>query len=369
MNIKLISILLCLFCVPLTSCGGEDEPASVSAQISVSSETLTFSGVGGEQAITVDTNHEWGTYASDSWIKVSPESSTSHKASITIAVQENTKTSPREGSVTIMSGAARKTIVIKQEAGEHKAPIYDCPEGYQLVWHDEFDQGVSLGKDWTHEVQRDHWVNNELQNYVKERTPNGSYVTEIIDGALHINCIKENGKVYSGRVYAKVNEGWQFGYIEARIKLPKGKGTWPAFWMMPVHVDWATEGWPKCGEIDIMEEVGYHPNYVSSSLHAEGHYHVNNTQVTKEVLCPGAEDDYHIYAMEWTEEYFQFYVDGKKTLYYANDGKGVRNWPYSKPYYVILNLAWGGDWGGNQGVDEKALPATMKVDYVRVFQK
>ncbi len=369
MKFKIILALLTFFTLPLISCGDDDDTVVSAAQISVSSESLTFKSEGGSQTISITTGREWGSYTSDTWIKVNPESSTSHQASVTITVDENAKTAPREGTVTIMSGAERKTITISQEAGEYKQPEYDCPEGYSLVWHDEFDKGVSLSSDWTHEVQKDHWVNNELQNYVKEHTPNGAYVTEIVDGSLHINCLKENGKIYSGRVYAKVNEGWQFGYVEARIKLPKGKGTWPAFWMMPVHVDWATEGWPKCGEIDIMEEVGYHPNYVSSSLHAEGHYHVNNTQVTKEVLCKGAEDDYHIYAMEWTEDYFQFYVDGKKTLYYANDGKGVRNWPYSKPYYVILNLAWGGDWGGSQGVDEKALPVTMEVDYVRVFQK
>ena len=114
--------------------------------------------------------------------------------------------------------------------------------------------------------------------------------------------------------------------------------------MMPVHFT----GWPDSGEIDIMEEVGYHPNYVSSSLHANAHVHTNNTQVTKEMYCPGAEDDYHVYAIEWTQEKITTFVDG---------------------FYVILNLAWGGDWGGSQGVDESALPVTMSVDYVRVFQK
>ena len=91
---------------------------------------------------------------------------------------------------------------------------------------------------------------------------------------------------YSGRVYAKVRQGWTYGYIEGRIKLPKGKGTWPAFWMMPVNF----RSWPADGEIDIMEEVGYHPNYVSSSLHANAHVHSNGTQVTHEMLCEGAED-------------------------------------------------------------------------------
>lgn len=170
-------------------------------------------------------------------------------------------------------------------------------------------------------------------------------------------------------MYAHVTEGWKYGYIEARMMLPKGKGTWPAFWMMPVEVDWAKEGWPACGEIDIMEEVGVVPNEVSSSLHATGHNHTNNTQVTKAKVIDRAEGEFHTYAIQWTEQNITTYVDGEVLLKYDNDGKGVTNWPYDKPYYIILNLAWGGDWGGMQGVDESALPASFVIDYVRVFQK
>ena len=209
------------------------------------------------------------------------------------------------------------------------------------------------------------WVNNELQNYVNHKTPEGALVTEVRNGKLRITALKENGKIYSGRVYAKQSEGWQYGYIEASIKLPKGKGTWPAFWMMPVNF----HSWPGDGEIDIMEEVGYHPNYVSSSLHANAHVHTNGTQVTHEMLCEGAEDDFHTYAILWTAKNITTYVDGKVQLSYDNKGKGRDDWPYDDPFYVIFNLAWGGDWGGAQGVDENALPATMEVDYVRVFQK
>ena len=171
--------------------------------------------------------------------------------------------------------------------------------------------------------------------------------------------------MYSGRVYAKRNTGWKYGYIEASIKLPKGKGTWPAFWMMPVNF----HSWPADGEIDIMEEVGYHPNYVSSSLHANAHVHSNGTQVTHEMFCDGAEGEFHTYAIEWTAENITTYVDGKVQLSYNNRGLGRDDWPYDDPFYVIFNLAWGGDWGGAQGVDESALPVTMEVDYVRVFQK
>jgi beta-glucanase (GH16 family) len=263
-----------------------------------------------------------------------------------------------------MSGAARKSISITQAAAE-KSP-YNAPEGYQLVWQDEFDSGSELNQnDWTHEVKGKGWVNNELQEYVNHKTPGGALVTEIKNGALRITALKENGKVYSGRVYAKVKEGWTYGYIEASIKLPKGKGTWPAFWMMPVNF----KSWPADGEIDIMEEVGYHPDYVSSSLHANAHVHSNNTQVTHEMKCAGAEGEFHTYAILWTAKNITTYVDGKVQLSYDNRGLGRDDWPYDDPFYVIFNLAWGGDWGGSQGVDESALPCTMEVDYIRVFQK
>jgi beta-glucanase (GH16 family) len=263
-----------------------------------------------------------------------------------------------------MSGSARETITVTQAAAVQAT--YYAPEGYKLVWQDEFNEGTELNPaDWTHEVQKDHWVNNELQNYVNHKTPQGRNVTDIMDGKLQIHCFKEDGKVYSGRVYAKVKEGWTYGYIEASIKLPKGKGTWPAFWMMPVNF----RSWPADGEIDIMEEVGYHPDYVSSSLHANAHVHSNGTQVTHEMYCKGAEGEFHTYAIEWTAQNITTFVDGKKQLSYDNRGLGRDDWPYNDPFYVIFNLAWGGDWGGSQGVDENALPATMEVDYVRVFQK
>ena len=255
---------------------------------------------------------------------------------------------------------------IKADLNTTHEPSGFVPEGYYMDWNDEFDESPELNAiHWTHEVQNAGWVNHELQNYVNHQTPQGSFVTEVKNDRLIIRCLKENGKIYSGRVYAHVKTGWKYGYIEARIKLPKGKGTWPAFWMMPVHFT----GWPKDGEIDIMEEVGYNPNYVSSSLHANAHVHSNGTQVTHEMFCAGAEDEFHIYGIEWTGQKITTYVDGKKQLEYANRGLGRDDWPYDDPFYVILNLAWGGDWGGSQGVDDSQLPVEMMIDYVRVYQR
>ena len=208
-------------------------------------------------------------------------------------------------------------------------------------------------------------MNHELQRYVAYGVLDGDHTAWVEDGVLNIRAMKHGGQVISARMNSR--ESWKYGYFEARIKLPKGKGTWPAFWMMP---DDQSDGWPTCGEIDIMEEVGVNPNYTSSSVHTQSYNHTKNTQKTKEIYTAGAEDEFHVYACEWTSESLKFYNDGKQFLEFKNDGTGNKNtWPFNKKFYVTLNLAWGGDWGGYAGVNEAALPTTMQVDYVRVFQK
>lgn len=240
-----------------------------------------------------------------------------------------------------------------------------APDGYELVWHDEFEEGTELGADWVHEVKPAGWVNQELQTYV-DGEHNGRRVTEIEDGKLKIHCFKDEDSIYSGRVYAMRNSGWLYGYFEAKIKLPQGRGTWPAFWMMPVE---RRDRWPNCGEIDIMEEVGFNPNYVVSTIHCENYNHTIGTQKTKEMFLPTAESDFHVYACEWTPERLRFFVDGEELSVFENEGNGHSTWPFDYAFYPILNLAWGGGWGGQQGVDETALPVTMEVEYIRVFQK
>lgn len=366
-SIALASVISLCACGGSNADGKNEVPDTLT--LTATPETFSFNAEGGEGKVTVNATREWSVFAtnSESWISVSPSSGMSGSASVNISVKANDTYEERKGSVTVKAGTERRFINISQEAAEKPQYAFSCPlDGYNLAWHDEFDEGETLNAaDWVHEVQKDHWVNNELQNYVNHESPNGKYVTELKNGKLRINCFKENGKIYSGRVYGKRKTGWKYGYVEASIKLPSGKGTWPAFWMMPVNF----KAWPDDGEIDIMEEVGVVKDEVSSSLHATGHVHSNNTQVTKKTMCKGAEGEFHTYGMEWTKDYFQFYVDGKKTLYYANPGTGKVDWPYDAPFYVIFNLAWGGDWGGMNGVDESALPITMEVDWVRVWQK
>ena len=363
----MLNTFLLSLAVALTGCGGSsDDPEPAVPTVTASPETISVPTDGGTYTVNVTTTgKEWGAYTESDFITVEAKNTAAQSGTITVTVPANPTTSARTGAVTIMSGVARMSISVTQAAAEK--PMYNAPEGYTLVWQDEFETGSELNaNDWTHEVKSSGWVNHELQNYVNHKTPDGALVTQVKNGTLRITALKENGKIYSGRVYAKVKTGWQYGYIEASIKLPKGKGTWPAFWMMPVNF----KSWPADGEIDIMEEVGGHPNYVSSSLHANAHVHTAGTQVTHEMLCEGAEDGFHTYAILWTEHNITTYVDGQVQLSYDNRGLGRDDWPYDDPFYVILNLAWGGSWGAaHGGVDESALPATMEIDYVRVFQK
>lgn len=248
-------------------------------------------------------------------------------------------------------------------------PDIYTPAGYQLVWRDEFNDPSLImpdAKEWWYETAEPGWVNNELQTYVAGRT--GDIITaDVSDGTLKIRAIKDGNRVYSARVNTRKN--WTYGYFEARLKLPKGKGTWPAFWMMPSV--WS--GWPEGGEIDIMEHVGCVPTEVSSSIHCKAYYHAIGTQKTAARKVAGVMDEFHTYALEWTPEYIKTYVDGKQLFYYNPDdysgGRNANTWPFNKPFELKLNLAWGGDWGGMMGVDESCLPATYEIDYVRVFQK
>ena len=367
------SILFLLAFTPaLYACGGDgDKEENTPSSIKTSVESISFDAAGGSNSFTVSTTGEWDAICQDSWVSIVKEGTLTTSGTVTVTAAANTSRNERTANITLLSGAARAYVKITQagKVPEPVDPTITVPEGYELVWNDEFNGDKLNTADWKHEVQGPGWVNNELQTYV-----NGSFdgkpVTEVKDGTLRINCFKHAGKVYSGRIYAHVNEGWRYGIFEARIKLPKGKGTWPAYWMMPVNNDFSANPWPRCGEIDIMEEVGYNPNYTSSSIHCDSYNHVKGTQKTAERLTAGAQDDFHLYRLEWTADYIKTYVDGKLLLTFNNDGKGnVSTWPFTRHFYLILNLAWGGDWGGAQGVDENALPATMEVDYVRVFQK
>ena len=330
-------------------CGSEPVPSASEATLTVSPAAVNATFEAQTVTLTVNATGDWGVAAADKdWCTVSPSGGIKGTSEVKLALATNRTGKERENTITFRYGSKTLEVPVKQGFSEEDLPPDPgeivVPDGYHLVWHDEFDEGPLLDPA--------HW-------------------TQVQDGSLHIHCFKEGGKIYSGRVYAHVGTGWQYGWFEARINLPKGKGTWPAFWMMPVGNDWNTNPWPMCGEIDIMEEVGCVPNEVSSSIHTQDYNHTKNTQKTHAMTIAKAEGEYHVYALEWTEDAITTYVDGKVQLAVKKSvlGSGHNQWPFHYAFYPILNLAWGGDWGGMNGVDESALPVTMSVDYIRVFQK
>lgn len=255
----------------------------------------------------------------------------------------------------------------KDDTAETNKPPNDSfvPEGYTQVWNDEFDNGKNRLPNtdlWFYETGDHGWGNNELQNYIAGVSGTDSCAI-VSGGTLKIIAKKKDNQVISVRMNTK--KSWKYGYFEARLKLPQGKGTWPAFWMLPQDF----KSWPLDGEIDIMEEVGYRPNWVSSAIHCNAYNHSIGTQKTGEQYIETADSDFHLYAVEWTENHIRGFVDGKMHFEFPNDKKGNKDtWPFDVPFYLKLNLAWGGNWGGAQGVDESALPALYEIDYVRVYQ-
>ncbi len=361
MRTKMILSAILVAAMGFASCGGDSETtyADDDSQVTLSVSEVSLTPEAQSFTVDVTADREFAAYVSADWLDVTPKNSINRNEKLTVSVQQNTADEERKATLTVVAGGTRREVSVTQAAAEPLAPEIEAPEGYTLVWHDEFD-GTELGADWTYEVAGPGFVNDELQSYVK-----GTDVAEVSNGTLKINLYKDGNDVKSARIYAKRNQGWQYGYIEASIKLPEGKGTWPAFWMMPVNFT----TWPGDGEIDIMESVGYDPNVVVSTIHCNKYNNGGTAIESARTTVPTAYTEFHKYACEWSPTKMSFYVDGELLLTYANDGTGKDAWPFDAPFYVILNLAWGGAWGGQQGVDESCLPATMEVDYVRVFQQ
>jgi len=355
--LSLLSILFWLVsCNPVPIPEPEQDPV-----IQFSVAALTADPEGGAYTVRVTASMTWS-IATDGqdWLTLASATQVyAGESLVKVNVEPNFSGKPRVAELRFASGDHVRALSVTQN--EIPAGAY-VPEGYQLVWYDDFSEpSADLTKKWRYENWAPGRVNHELQRYV----PDDRRTSFTHDGALSIVACKDGDQVISARMNSR--ESWLYGYFEAAIWLPKGKGTWPAFWMMP---DDQSKGWPACGEIDIMEEVGVDADITSSSIHCTSYNHVKNTQKTASRKTEGAESEYHVYAMEWTADYIKTYVDGVLLLEFHNDKAGNDNtWPFNKKFYLTLNLAWGGDWGGYAGVDESALPCTMKVDYVRVYKK
>ena len=241
--------------------------------------------------------------------------------------------------------------------------------GWTLIWSDEFNySGLPDSTKWGYDVGGSGWGNNELEYYTLKRESNA----RVENGNLVIEARKEvagNNNYTSARLLSQNSGNWTYGRIEVRARLPRGKGTWPAIWMLPTNWTYGNGGWPDNGEIDIMEHVGYDPGVIHGSIHTNKYYWRINTQKTSTIKIPDVQDQFHVYAMEWYADSLSIFVDSLKYFTFKNEHTGWEVWPFNKNFHLILNIAIGGDWGGQQGVDNSIFPQQMLIDYVRVYKK
>ena len=205
-----------------------------------------------------------------------------------------------------------------------------------------------------------------MQHYTAGRRRN----VGVKDGLLTITARRESqgGKQYtSTRLVTRGRQTWQYGRVEARVRFPEGRGTWSAVWLMPAESRYGD--WPASGEIDLVEQVGYDAECIVGTVHTTRHSHLDGTQKSGNVRSADVTRDFHRYAIEWEADEIRFYFDEQLYFTYENDGTGPESWPFDQPFYVIVNLAVGGNWGGQQGIDDRVFPQRMEVDYVRVYEK
>jgi beta-glucanase (GH16 family) len=237
---------------------------------------------------------------------------------------------------------------------------------YKLVWSDEFNyQGKPDPKKWNYDVGGSGWGNNELQFYTKDRAENA----RVENGHLIIEARREkweNREYTSARLVTKGKGDWQYGKIEVRAKIPGGLGTWPAIWMLGST---SPLKWPDDGEIDIMEHVGFNEGTLHASVHCKKYYHSIGTQKTATISVPDITNVFHVYQVEWDKDSLRIGIDGNNYFRFANERSGYEAWPFDNKMHLLLNIAVGGNWGGEKGVDTTIWPRRLEIDYVRVYQR
>lgn len=245
---------------------------------------------------------------------------------------------------------------------------------WQLVWSDEFEHtGLPDPSKWSYDVGGHGWGNKELQNYTDRRKENA----RVENGVLIIEARRdgsENQPYTSARLVSKRKGDWTYGRFEVRAKLPSGRGTWPAIWMLPTQRSYGAGYWPDNGEIDVMEHVGSDPDVIHGSAHTKAYHHSINTQKSGKIKLESARSAFNVYAVEWTPEEIRWYANGREFFKFRNErlsnpAADYKQWPFDKPFHLLLNVAVGGTWGGAHGVDESIWPQRMEVDYVRVYQQ
>jgi len=230
----------------------------------------------------------------------------------------------------------------------------------KLVWEENFN-GKKLDETvWNFETGDGcpnvcGWGNNERQVYTKENH-------RLENGHLVITAKKEGDKYTSTRITTSGKKEFKYGYIEARAKIPTGQGIWPAFWMLGTNINKVS--WPLAGEIDIIEYVGKDPGMVYNTLHFKDRHGGN--ALGHRTAYPDIEEGWHTYAVDWTAEKIDFLVDEKVLFSYSQENKTQENWPFDQPFFILLNMAIGGNFGGPD-VDDSIFPQEYLIDYVRVY--
>ena len=239
--------------------------------------------------------------------------------------------------------------------------LASCQDSKQPFFEEAFDGKTLNESHWNYELGDGcpnlcGWGNNERQIYTKNNV-------SVKDGNLVITATKDSISYYSGRITTAKKVEFQYGTIEVKAKLPLGQGTWPAIWMLGNDI--GTVGWPACGEIDVMEYVGKNPHTIHTTLHTpDSHGQSKNTKV---MTIENIEDGFHVYKCHWTKDSIAFFIDGSLVYTFAPEIKNENTWPFDKPFYLILNLAIGGNFGGPQ-VDDSIFPQEFMVDYVRIYK-
>lgn len=288
------------------------------------------------------------------------------------------------GSTVITASTGRVSAECTVTVIESVQPDGSEKDGYRLVWRDEFNGTALDTAKWNYQTGTQdtygndtgvaYWGNNEQQYYTQD-------AVTVENGSLKITAEKRrtgDRDYTSGRILTRDKASWTFGYFEAKMKLPVGNGMWPAFWMLPQpsspqNTSNEYGGWPLNGEIDIMEARGRQPDRVDNTIHF-GSAWPNNKYLTKVAVLSSGIDEWHVYGVEWTADYIAWFADGVETFRltkdrWYTDGSSVASAPFDRPFYILFNLAVGGNYDGGIAPDASFTSASMLVDYVRAYEK
>lgn len=232
----------------------------------------------------------------------------------------------------------------------------------ELYWSEEFEGNELNLETWNFELGDGcpalcGWGNDEAQEYTRDNH-------KLEDGKLIITARKDGSRYTSTRITTSGKMEFQYGRLEAKAKLPRGVGIWPAIWLLGANIE--DVGWPGCGEIDMLEYLGKEPGQVFTSLHTADSY--GNTLNTRKTKIEGIEDGYHLFAMDWEPDEIRFFVDGEMVYRFNPEARSEEVWPFDQPFFLIINMAIGGNFGGPE-IDNAIFPQEFIIDYIRIFKR